>query len=185
MTLLTPAFSDSHQAQRCFRAILDAMSHPGRIQTLDLTLEPPAPLSPAAAACLLTLTDGMTSVALPDLAAPWLTFHTGARIAGPASADFTVTQQLPCLTDLPAGTDETPEDGATLIIDLPTLDTGAAVRLTGPGLESTLTTVLPFDTAFIAQWRLQSERAPRGVDLVLCAGHRLLALPRSVAIEAL
>ena len=185
MNDLTPGFNNPHQAQCCFRAILDAMSHPGRIMALDLALEPPPPLSRAAAACLLTLTDGMTSVALPAAAAPWLTFHTGARITTPATADFTVTQHLPRLADLPAGIDEAPEDGATLIIDLPTLDTGAQVNLTGPGIKTALATLLPLDRDFIAQWRQQSERAPCGVDLILCAGHRLLALPRSVTIEAL
>jgi alpha-D-ribose 1-methylphosphonate 5-triphosphate synthase subunit PhnH len=185
MTDLTPGFTDPHAAQRCFRAILDAMSHPGRIVTLDIALDPPESLSPAAAACLLTLTDGMTRVAVPDSAAPWLIFHTGARMAAPADADFTVAHHVPSLADLPAGTDEAPEDGATLIIDLPALEAGHPVRLAGPGLEGALSTTLPLDPIFIAQWRLQSERAPRGVDLILCAGHRLLALPRSITIEAL
>jgi alpha-D-ribose 1-methylphosphonate 5-triphosphate synthase subunit PhnH len=40
---------------------------------------------------------------------------------------------------------------------------------------------LPGD--FVARWAANHALFPRGVDLVLCAGERLAALPRSVAIE--
>ncbi|SIQ10776.1 MULTISPECIES: phosphonate C-P lyase system protein PhnH [Acidiphilium] len=182
---LTPGFADAHESQRCFRAILQAISRPGRIVGLDVTLEPPAPLSPAAAACLLTLTDAMTSVALPESAAPWLVFHTGARLAPPAEADFTVSPGRPRLAGLPRGTDEAPERGATLIADVQSLDTGRDVRLSGPGIATPITVHLPLDADFIHQWRDQHERAPCGVDVILCAGHRLIGLPRSLMIEAL
>ncbi len=39
---------------------------------------------------------------------------------------------------------------------------------------------LPAD--FIAQWAANHALYPRGVDMVLCAGDRLCALPRSVQI---
>ena len=41
---LTPGFSDPVQdSQQTFRAILDAMAHPGRIVITDNTLSPPTP----------------------------------------------------------------------------------------------------------------------------------------------
>jgi phosphonate C-P lyase system protein PhnH len=182
---LTPGFVDAHDAQRCFRAILEAMSRPGRIVALDVALEPPAPLSPATAACLLTLTDAMTSVALPGSAAQWLVFHTGARLAPLGEADFTVSNERPSLAGLPRGTDEAPERGATLIADLESLSSGRDVRLSGPGIATPLAVCLPLDADFIHQWRDQHGLAPCGVDVLLCAGHHLIGLPRSIMIEAL
>ena len=39
------------------------------------------------------------------------------------------------------------------------------------------------DPAFVAAWAANRARFPRGVDVVLCAGDRIAALPRSVTIE--
>jgi hypothetical protein len=35
---------------------------------------------------------------------------------------------------------------------------------------------------FLAAWQANRARVPRGVDVILCAGERLAALPRTVAI---
>ena len=37
--------------------------------------------------------------------------------------------------------------------------------------------------AFLADWATNGARFPRGIDLVLCAGDRLAALPRTTRIE--
>ena len=56
MTMLTAGFADPVlDAQACFRAVLEAMSRPGRIQRTGTALKPPEPLNRAAAAVLLTL----------------------------------------------------------------------------------------------------------------------------------
>ena len=52
---LDAGFADPvHDAQTCFRAVLDAMSHPGRITSVSGVTAPP-PLNNAAGAVLLTL----------------------------------------------------------------------------------------------------------------------------------
>ena len=43
-------------------------------------------------------------------------------------------------------------------------------------------TRLPLDADFIAEWRAQSRTAPRGVDIILCAGTTIIGLPRSLTI---
>jgi len=185
---LSAGFADPvADAQRCFRAVLDAMARPGRIHTVR-GVAPPAPLPASAAAVLLTLVDHETPLWLdPDLAAArtWIAFHCGAPFTADASrACVALTRGLPDLTRFHPGTHEEPETSATLIVTVAALGTGAAFRLSGPGLrkpEMLRIDGLPAD--FVQVWRRNHGQFPRGVDLVLCAGDRLAALPRSVAIE--
>ncbi|MDD2877937.1 MAG: phosphonate C-P lyase system protein PhnH [Acidiphilium sp.] len=186
MDVRLPGFANNLESQRCFRAILQAMSHPGLIITLDINLTPPAPLSVATAAALLTLVDATVRVAMPEntgAGVDWLVFHTGARIAAAAEADFIVASAPPSLANLYPGTDEEPEAGATLILELPGFGCGPLFRLTGPGIESNIMLQAPLDAAFIADWRMNDALAPRGIDLLLCAGASIVGLPRSVTIE--
>ena len=65
-------FADAtHDAQAVFRNVLDALSRPGRLQTLQASdgLQPPAPLSRGVTALLLTLMDTEASLYDPELAA--------------------------------------------------------------------------------------------------------------------
>ena len=67
---LEAGFADPvHDAQRSFRAVLDAMSRPGRIAQIT-GVTAPGPLGAAAGAVLLTLVDHETRLWLdPDAAA--------------------------------------------------------------------------------------------------------------------
>src|SRR3954452_23394795 len=96
---LSPGFADAvGDAQACFRLVLDAMAHPGRVQTVR-PLSPRPPLCNAAAAVVLTLIDQETPLWLDlDAAAAraWIAFHTGApMIADPTRAMFAVTLSFP------------------------------------------------------------------------------------------
>ena len=83
MRAVLPGFVDAvFDAQRTFRAVLTALSEPGRPIHLDIDL-PPLDLAPAAAASLLALADINTTVWLaPNLfnMRAYLRFHTGAPI---------------------------------------------------------------------------------------------------------
>ncbi len=171
------------QAQATFRAVLRAMSFPGRVITVPQAAAPEG-LSPAAAAILLALTDQTVSVALPAPAlSTWLGFASGARPAPPEAADFVVAHTRPPLAALAQGDDAAPEASATLIWEVPAL-AGPAIRLIGPGIQDALITNLPLDTAFLTEWAAQARKAPCGVDVILCAGRDIVALPRSVKLEA-
>jgi alpha-D-ribose 1-methylphosphonate 5-triphosphate synthase subunit PhnH len=185
-----------HDSQRCFRAVLDAMAHPGRIARA-VGVAAPAPLSTAAAAVLLTLADHETPLWLdPDAAAArdWIAFHRGTPIvADPAACAFALSLTVPDLARFPAGTHEEPERSATLICHVAGLDAGTAsgaglhgtrLRLIGPGLRApAVLAVTGLPPGFAAAWRANHALFPRGVDLILCADDRLTALPRSVSIE--
>lgn len=187
MTISLPGFADSVlSAQSAFRAILDAMSRPGTIQSAGRDLTPPAPLTPSAAACLLTLVDAETTLWLDDACAPardWIAFHCGAPFSTCDTADFVLATALPDLATLDAGTDDGPQDGATVIVQVKNLRGGPRLTLAGPGLKTQATLEidgLPAD--FVQTWAANHARFPRGVDLILCAGDELVALPRSLHI---
>src|SRR5215469_15200282 len=101
--MLAPAFADPVRAsQAVFRAVMDAMAHPGTIVATDELTRAPQPLGLAAAAVALTLLDYETPMWLdpalaqsPDVAA-WLRFHTGAPLTDdPRQAAFGIIADPP------------------------------------------------------------------------------------------
>lgn len=173
-------FNDpSRDSARAFRIALDAMARPGSRHQLDVA-RGPAPLSPAAATLLLTLTDRTTPLHLAGVfdcedVRGWIAFHTGAPLTGPAGAAFAIGHwdALP-LAGFPCGTPEYPDRGATLIVDHPFgLPTH---RLTGPGIKGHVDTSLPGD---------RSVAFPLGLDLFLTDGIMMAALPRSTKTEVI
>lgn len=167
------------QSARAFRAVLTAMSRPGLWQQVD-GAAPPAPLSPAAGALILTLVDHNTPLHLAgrldcDAVRGWITFHTGAPLVRAQDAAFAVGawDDLQPLDRFAVGTPEYPDRAATLIVEMAEIPTDNA-RLTGPGIDGVVQAHVPGDrrTAF-----------PLGLDLILTAGTRLMGLPRSTKTE--
>ncbi|WOB08599.1 phosphonate C-P lyase system protein PhnH [Piscinibacter gummiphilus] len=185
-------FADAtHDAQAVFRAVLDALSRPGRLQTLAASdgLQAPAPLSRGLTALLLTLLDAETSLHLDgplasDAAWLYARFHTGVQPAAREVADFVAARAADAsLEGLRLGTDEAPQHGATLIVDAPTL-AGQSLVLSGPGIEHTQRIGLCGLSAEFWQQRIAQEKHfPRGVDLLIVCGSQLIAVPRSTHIE--
>ncbi len=184
---MRPGFADPvFGAQEGFSALMNAMARPGRIQQCAALRDLPPGLQPAAAAAILTLADAETPVwtDAEGEAREWIAFHTGAPFVDLAQAQFLLaTRAMPALAALHQGSDETPQDSATLILQIGSLDDAAGWRLTGPGIEHEhrlLAAGLPDD--FPRQWAANRAQFPRGVDLVLCAGTRLAALPRTTRL---
>ena len=188
MTIDAPGFAEPvAQSQACFRAILDAMSRPGRIVDVGVGVRPPAPLDAATAAVLLTLCDADTPLWLDEAVCParaWLTFHCGVPLVSRGLAALGVDLAWTGFDGLPAGTDEAPESSATLIAQVAELGQGREWQLSGPGLSAPTTLrVDGLPASFAADWHANCSLFPRGVDLILCAGDRLAALPRTVTVE--
>ena len=186
---LTPGFADPvPAAQSCFRALLEALSRPGRIQSLAALPEAPAPLAPAAAAALLTLADADTPVWTDagPAAEAWIHFHAGCPLVeDPAAVAFLLaTATPPDFASLDAGTEEEPHRSATLILQVAALEDAPGWTLTGPGIEHRHhLRVTGAPPGFAAAWAANAARFPRGIDLILCAGDRLAGLPRTTRIE--
>ena len=170
------------QSARAFRAVLEAMARPGRIETVAGAQAPG--LSVAGSVVLATLVDRTTPVFLaPGLDAglpEWLAFHTGAPVAARGEAMFAVGgwEALTPLEGFSVGTSEYPDRSATLIVEVPELKADGA-RLTGPGIETEAFLSLPETAAF----RANRARYPLGLDFIFTCGDRLAALPRSTRVE--
>src|SRR5262249_8284357 len=109
-------------------------------------------------------------------------------VEAPEQARFAVVSDpdaMPPLARFDIGTDEFPDRSATVIVQTRGLSEGPGRRLTGPGIagESRLeVSGLP-----ASLWRaLDANHAlfPRGVDVLLTDGARLVALPRTTKVEA-
>lgn len=186
-----------HDAQLVFRAVLEAMSRPGRVQTLPAAalqpLEPPG-LGQATTAVLLTLLDAETRAWLhPSLrseaARAYLQFHTGVMHVDAAPlAHFAVIEAdhaTPALwRELACGSDAVPQEGATLVVEVPSLDEGLALALRGPGVETVQSLrVGGLHTGFWQARRELEAAFPLGIELILTCGDRLAALPRSTRVS--
>ena len=177
-------FADpARDAAQAFRAVLDAMARPGTKVTLAAA-HGPAPLSPAAAAVLLTLVDRTTPLHLAgahDGAAlrDWIAFHCGAPLVAAEDAAFALGTwaALQPLDRFAIGTPEYPDRSATLIVDDPA--EGQPVTLSGPGIRGTAAALLPDPTAFAAN----HARFPLGWDAILTRGAALIAVPRSSEVR--
>ncbi len=97
---------------------------------------------------------------------------------------FALALTLPAFSELPNGTDEMPETAATVILQVASLASGARFWLEGPGLrEPVAINVDGLPRDFAAIWQRNHAQFPRGIDLILCAGGELTALPRSVTVR--
>ncbi|MEM9224354.1 MAG: phosphonate C-P lyase system protein PhnH [Pseudomonadota bacterium] len=190
---LAPAFSAPvFDAAQAFRALLTAISRPGTIRTVDAPENPPAPLRRAMAAAILTLCDFDTPIWLSpsyaEATGTWCNFHVGApRVRDPAKAAFLFAplREAPSLLALEAGSEAYPDRSATLVLECDVVGDGAQHTLTGPGIPSKrLFASDALTTDFLALWKWNQARFPRGVDVVLTCGDRLAGLPRTTQIRA-
>jgi alpha-D-ribose 1-methylphosphonate 5-triphosphate synthase subunit PhnH len=172
------------EAAHVFRAVMEAMARPGTLHRIS-GVAPPAPLSPAAGAIILSLCDMDTPVYLAgqsdcEAVRAWVAFHTGAPVVGPSHCQFAIGtwQALTPLSAYRAGTSEYPDRSATLIVELPELAaSGAALR--GPGIRDSAHLSLPETAAF----RENNARFPLGLDFFFTCGDRLAGLPRSTKVR--
>lgn len=181
---LTGGFADAPlEAARAFRVAMNAMARPGSIGTLDFAA-PPAPLSPAAGALLLTLCDADTPVHLAsdrdtEEIRAWIAFHAGAPPSAPGEAAFATGswEALQPLHRFPHGLPDYPDRSATLIVEMTSLAAEGAV-LTGPGIRDSARMSLPEIEAF----RRNRALFPRGLDFFFACGTRVAALPCSALV---
>jgi alpha-D-ribose 1-methylphosphonate 5-triphosphate synthase subunit PhnH len=190
---VSAGFTDPvHEAQTAFRAVLEALSRPGRRMVIGRPVKGLA-LGPAMAHLLLALSDDDTPVWWQQPgreAADWLRFHTGASVAAaPADAAFAViadVADMPALGAFAAGSAESPEHAATLLIEVPSLNEGPAVEWHGPGIRDKQTVrIAGLPAGFWTWWQANHAAFPQGVDIVFCCADAVLGLPRTTRVRRL
>jgi alpha-D-ribose 1-methylphosphonate 5-triphosphate synthase subunit PhnH len=177
--------------QAVFRALMEAMARPGEVRVSG-GIDAPAPLMPATAAIVRSLADYETPVWLDDAlaaepsVAAWIRFQTGAPVVDdPGQATFALVSDAADLPDFAVfspGSADYPDRSVTLIVQVERFS-GTAFVLTGPGIQTECSLAaepLPDDFA----GRCAGNRAlfPCGIDLLLVAGDRVAALPRTVRV---
>ncbi len=191
-TPLAPGFEQRvFDSIKVFRALADAMAHPGEIRRVNARPPAPTQLMPAAAAMCLTLLDFETPLWLQTShasVANYLRFHCGCPMTPEATqasfALITNTLTMPAVNTFNAGEPEYPDRSTTLMIQVESLSNASGVRLSGPGVRD----AIYLDVAGVSAtyWReLQASRAafPCGVDIVFIWGERIAALPRTTRVS--
>lgn len=190
---LLPGFADhTLESQAAFRAIMNATARPGLIADLSAAPTPPAGLCRAAGAAALTLIDQDTPLWLDaglrgGAAESWLRFHcTCPLAAAPVQAAFALLLAAPDIPPLAAfnqGDARYPDQAATVIIMLPALHGGPQLELRGPGIAD-MARIAPqgLTAAFWAERAELVAHFQFGIDLMLCAGDELIAIPRTTRI---
>lgn len=182
--------------QVTFRVLLDAMARPGTVKRLPVAARD-APVNPWLAAVLVTLLDHEVSLAVEpfdggDALELFVRQRTAVASAAAEDADFVVASADRLDPVLPRrlrqGTLAYPNDSATLLILVPSLDqsdpNGVLLELTGPGVPTGhQARVTGLDPALFDA-RDEVAEYPCGIDLILVdpAG-RVAALPRTTTIE--
>ncbi len=190
---MAPGFENPPvDSRKTFRAILEAVSRPGKIVGAGSGLTRQPDLHPATCAAALTLFDFETKV-WTDLhrdapALGWMKFHCGAPfVEGPEAADYAVVTrplEMPELMRFRQGTEREPHLSATLIIQPEFLVPDRGRKFSGPGIE----TVHLIDPSGVAEhfWesrKLSPAMFPMGVDVVFTCNDNIAAMPRTTTWE--
>ena len=126
--------NEAFGSQSVFRAVLQALSHPGRRVAVVHDAQTPAAGHAASAAALLALLDSDCTLWLsPRLeaseAGAWLRFHTGCTLVSQAGdARFVWVGEgdaIPELSSLAQGSDIYPDQSATCVVDVASAEEGA------------------------------------------------------------
>ncbi|MGY2047135.1 phosphonate C-P lyase system protein PhnH [Methylobacterium sp. JK268] len=191
---LAPGLRDPvHDGQAIFRATMEALARPGRVQRLAPALAPPRPLTPELAAIALALADADAPLWLdaplaerPEVA-EFLRFHTGAALVpDPARAAFALLADPAACPDFGAfaqGEPAYPDRSATLVLAVDHLTEEGGFTLEGPGIRGRARLgAAPLPAGFAARMAANRASFPLGLDLLLVAPGRIAGLPRSTRV---
>lgn len=176
--LYTPAEA---RARETFLALMWALSYPGRVY--DLPGGNPLTLIGEA------LLDLETSFFTPDRDLSHVLMQTGARLLPAEAAAYHFypvldDRALESIERASVGTMQFPDQAATILVRA-VLESGAPLRLRGPGIQDENLITLGDVPAHFWTLRQRAMRYPLGWDVYVIDGSRVVGLPRSTTIEVL
>lgn len=113
---------------------------------------------------------------------------TGARAVDGASADYLLSdgESLERLDEAKVGTPESPELGATLLMDCTGAARSTKTLLAGPGIDGSKRVDLPLSSGLLEALAEKNSMFPLGVDcLLILDNDGLIGLPRTTKITVL
>jgi alpha-D-ribose 1-methylphosphonate 5-triphosphate synthase subunit PhnH len=197
-------FDDVYDSQATFRALLDALSRPGKVCLLPGNAYNGAPrgFCPPALSILKTLCDHRVSFSLvsgnrtPELSR-YLEVNLATPLAEVEKADYVIFDATTFDEDflrLKRGSSEFPEDSATALLCVGRLAEGSVetdtpscrLRCAGPGVQDTaFLTVTGLDPRYSEARARTNDLSPLGIDLFLVDPEgRVAGIPRTTSVEA-
>ncbi len=205
MTRVDSPYDIVHDSQQLYRKLLDSMARPGKINKVQATegqFTGCEGIRPSMLAIALTLLDRESSFYVRSPLAKafsqyvkWKTFSKEALLA---NAQFIFIQDklsnqdiMKLAQEVNVGTLHDPHEGATIIIDVQSLDTssnnGTGIRfsLTGPGIKTQRSCVIDgIDIAWFEARERRNAEFPLGFDLILVSTDgAILSIPRTTHIH--
>jgi len=178
--------------RKTFRAIIEAMAHPGRLVRIKSKLNIPDLLNPASAAtCLTFLFDEAplwADLSWNSSAISWFQFHCGCSIVTePCMAHYaliTRPEVMPPLNTFKIGGNKHPESATTLIVQVEQFNNDKGKILSVPGMKTT-THFAPegIPPKFWEQWQFLAASSPLGMDVFFTCNDILAALPGKTEIN--
>ena len=168
---------------RAFRAVLEALAHPGR--SIDGPLVGGVDVARRTATLAIeAIWDAATS--LYCAASPALPLRFAPFAAEPETADVIVVEGAPDPALVGAakrGNEELPEEGATFVC-IAGAPARTPVRLSGPGIDGETTAALPLAPAVLAARDEACACYPLGIDFVIFERDgRIVGLPRTTKVD--
>lgn len=184
-------------SQCCFRALLRAMARPGVVSPSDVPVDSGGVLPAGVAAAALSLFDSDTPVWLSNsfrqtAITSFLQFHTGCTITENSRlarfALVSTPDELPELSQFDWGSDETPDQSATVIMRAAVTRTSQASSiwsLSGPGIDGQVVLSAAWlSERLVRDWTRMNHAFPRGLDLIVSTPEGYFGLPRSVRVQS-
>ena len=180
-------------SQQTFRAILDAIEHPGRLVTIRQNPYAPDLFNSASAAACLTLLDYETPVWIDidwrSEAIGWLQFGCGSSVVTePCMANFAIITKpatMPPLDYFRIGRYEYPEKATTIIVQVDDIIPSADKKYSKTFVDKIPRLELKGVTEnFWYQWQQLSGLYPLGIDIFFTCDDVLTALPKIKRIES-
>lgn len=195
--VLLSARLTGEQSLAVFRAVLEAISRPGKVVDLPAgvaTSVPPAAI-PALALADLDVSVGTLEAGDESAWATSIRSVTGCRLTSAADSDVVVAIRPPTAVEVESlriGMAHAPERGARLFVHCEAItegstDAGSTIRVDGPGASAGRTITITGVDADVFRALAAANRAfPAGVDTWLVASdRRMVGIPRSSRIDVL
>ncbi|WP_411844411.1 phosphonate C-P lyase system protein PhnH [Salinicoccus sp. HZC-1] len=181
-----------HNTQKHYRELVDLFSRPGEIRISTFDTPNFTGFSDAVLATVLTLFDNEIAFYANDKKdCDELQTLTGGQCHGDlAEIDYAVvkadelTEGL--FENVKAGTLASPENSATLIIEVVSIGEGHRYALKGPGIKAENILEMTLDPKWMKMRTERCKEFPLGIDLILIDRHNQMTVtPRTILAEVM